>query len=139
MRTLLFSAALLTLTACQPSGNFEIVDPYLKAPLAGRDVGSAYMIFENRAFDLELMSVTSPETDTIEIHRTTRDERGIASMNRLDTLPLPYGESVKLEPGGLHLMLFGLTTNEAKDGVELTLTFDNGTEQIVEVRARADD
>jgi copper(I)-binding protein len=35
-------------------------------------------------------------------------------------------------------MLFGLTEDEAADGVELTLTFDNGTTQLVEVRARKD-
>jgi copper(I)-binding protein len=138
MRLPLLLTTLLLSTACQERGNFEIVDPYLKPPLAGRDVGSAYMRFENWAFDLELTEVTSPETDTIEIHKTTRDERGIASMNRLESLELPYGETLKLEPGGLHLMLFGLTEDEAEDGVELTLTFDNGTTQLVEVRARKD-
>ena len=43
----------------------------------------------------------------VEIH-TTREVEGYMRMERLDGLSLGPGESLRLEPGGTHLMLLGL-------------------------------
>ena len=136
--TLALAASTLAVPACQERGNFVIENPYIKPPLGGRDVGSAYMTFVNRAYDLELVAVTSPETSSIEIHETTRTDDGIARMERLDSLPIPRRGEVVLEPGGKHLMLFGLTADEAADGITVTLEFDDGSTYELELEPKAE-
>ena len=52
---------------------------------------------------------------------------GVASMQRLDRVPLPAGGRVTFAPGGFHLMLVGLTQAlKAGDAVPATLTFASG-------------
>ena len=138
MRGLLL-LGLVALAACGERENFRIYDPELRPPLGGRDVGAVYMEFQNFAFDLALVRAESPEASVIEMHETTRNEAGVASMEKLDRIDIPYGERTVLEKGGLHLMVFGLTAEEAEDGIELTLTFDDGSETTLTVRPKADD
>lgn len=54
----------------------------------------------------QLLSVTSPVIDRIEIHRMTM-RSGVMEMRALDKpLALAANKTVLLAPGGLHLMLF---------------------------------
>jgi len=55
-------------------------------------------------------------------------------MRKVETVPLPAGESVEFRPGGLHIMLFDLQRKlVAGDLFQLTLEFENSAEQIVDV------
>ena len=69
-------------------------------------MGVAYMTLQSPV-DTTLLEVTSPAADQIEIHKMSIN-KGVMQMRMLKTLPLPAGKAVKFEPGGLHLMLFGL-------------------------------
>ena len=126
MRHLLTSSLVLaTLSACTPAPEgVTISDPRLNPPLGGRDVGAAYMTFTNTGAPTAIVAVTSPEADSIELHESTRTD-GIARMDKRDTIPLPVGDTV-LQQGGLHLMIFGLTAEEAADGIVLDIQLDNG-------------
>ena len=117
--------ALAALIACTPAPEgVTISEPRLNPPLGGRDVGAAYMTFTNTGAPTAIVAVTSPEADFVELHESTRTN-GIARMDRRDTIPLPPGDTV-LQQGGLHLMIFGLTAEEAADGVVLDIQLDNG-------------
>lgn len=111
--------------------SFENVE--LRPPLGGRDVAAVYMDIRSPASDRRLLGASSPEAEVIEIHETTRDADGVASMRRLDSLLLPAGDTVVLQQGGLHLMVFGLTASEAADGIDLTLALDDGTSRTLTV------
>jgi periplasmic copper chaperone A len=86
-----------------------------------------------------LVAVTSPEVATIELHEMAKDGSGVMRMNRLDALPLPAsGEPVRLEPGGRHLMLFGVDPGVQPGGViDLHLQFASGRTEDRQARVIA--
>jgi len=58
-------------------------------------------------------------------------------MRRLERIEIPAGETLSLEPGGLHLMLIGLKEDLQPGGqVDLTLTFDDGAQTQVQAPVR---
>ena len=64
---------------------------------------------------------------------------GAMTMQPLDAIDLPAGETVVLEPGGLHMMMLDLAEPlESGEQFDLTLTLDNGDEVVVEVEVRED-
>jgi copper(I)-binding protein len=53
-------------------------------------------------------------------------------------IPLPPGETVKLQPGGFHIMLLGLSQGlTAGSNVPLTLTFEKAGSVQVDVPVEA--
>ncbi len=67
-------------------------------------------------------------------------EEGMASammMQEVGEIALPAGETVSLEPGGFHVMLLEIASPlELGQKFDLTLTFENGGEKVVEVQVR---
>lgn len=82
-----------------------------ETPLAG-GTGPGFLEIENTGSeDDRLLSATSPATRSMEIHEMV-DTDGRMQMRALPAgLPIPAGATVRLAPGGLHLMLIGV--NEA--------------------------
>ncbi|MGH1505483.1 MAG: copper chaperone PCu(A)C [Acidimicrobiales bacterium] len=65
------------------------------------------------------------------------DGMGAMTMQQLDVLDLPAGETVTLEPGGLHIMLLDLPDPlETGETFDLTLTTEDGDEIVVPVEVR---
>lgn len=115
------------LTAASFSATAESVlvnDPYVREPVPGRSMSAAFMTLINTSDELQrLVSVSAPWASSIEIH-THLHEDGVMKMRQIESLEVPAGESVTLEPGGLHLMLFGLKT-PLKSELPMTFCFDN--------------
>jgi copper(I)-binding protein len=66
-------------------------------------------------------SVTSPDFDSAEIHRSWVED-GVARMQPVRQLEVPSAGQVALEPGGYHLMLFDARQPlQAGDSVTLLL------------------
>ena len=58
-------------------------------------------------------------------------------MQPVDSIEIPAGESVELEPGGYHIMVLDLAADlVAGDTVEVTLTFDSGETQKVDAEVK---
>ncbi len=83
--------------------------------------------------------------DQAESHETvaaddSMHEEGMASammMQEVGEIALPAGETVSLEPGGFHVMLLEIASPlELGQKFDLTLTFENGGEKVVEVQVR---
>lgn len=87
--------------------------------------GAAYLTLTNKGAQADaLTSVASAAAEKVQIHSMEMDGT-IMRMRRLDALPLPAGEAVQLAPGGLHIMLIGLTAPlKVGDTVELKLSFE---------------
>jgi copper(I)-binding protein len=65
------------------------------------------------------------------------DDMGSMTMQPVDAVELPAGETVALEPGGYHVMLLDLVEPlEVGDTIEVTLTFESGAEQTVTAEVR---
>lgn len=77
-----------------------------------------------------LLSATTPAAGRVELHIHVRDG-DVMRMRPVPVIELPPGQAVTLQPGGLHLMLLGLTRPlRLGEAVPLTLTFERaGTVQ----------
>jgi copper(I)-binding protein len=62
---------------------------------------------------------------------------GMMTMQPVDRIEVPAGETVSLEPGGYHIMLLALADPlEVGATVELTLTFEVAGDQVVRAEVR---
>ncbi len=113
-------------------GGIIVKDAWVREAPPSAKVLAGYMVIENHT-DKEkvLVSVTSPAFDKIEVHKTVNKD-GIASMEQQKELPVAAQGNVKLEPGGLHLMLFNPgSAIKAGDNIAFTLKFANGSTSMV--------
>ncbi|MGN6694436.1 MAG: copper chaperone PCu(A)C [Aquihabitans sp.] len=104
------------------------------------------MVVENGTdTDDTLLSVSSPVAARTTIHRTETDDAGRSTMTEQEDLPVPADSEVTFAPGGLHVMLSGITKDlEVGDEVALTLTFEHAgpveaTAKVVEPGSVGDD
>lgn len=96
--------------------------------------GVAYLTIVNGGVARDrLLKVTSPSARSAALHRSVRRD-GIARMRPVPSVEIAPGESVVLEPGGLHIMLMGLTA-PLKQGqsISLSLVFERAGEFDIEV------
>ena len=99
----------------------EISGAWARATAPGQEVGAAFMTLKS-SDNASLESAASPIVKSVQIHRMSMDN-GVMKMRMLDSLPLPAGKSVKLDPDGLHLMLLGLKKPlKEGDKIEISLT-----------------
>lgn len=87
--------------------------------------GVVYMTIENGTDTYDrLLSVSSPVAEAAEIHQTKTDD-GVMRMRLQESLDIPAGKTVRLEPTGLHIMLVNLTRDLSEgDTFEVELEFE---------------
>lgn len=112
---------------------------WVRSAPPGADVLAAYMVLHNESEETRVLTeVSNPAFERIEIHKTEMHE-GMMKMIPQDSLSIPPGGSVTLEPGGLHLMLIGpKSVLKEGDEVDLLLKFSNGHSQRLKVPVKAD-
>ena len=135
--------ALMTLTlialaavpaVARPEATVEARDAWvLKAPPVVK-MHAGYLTLTNRgAAPRALVAVSSPAYGRIDMH-LAQTVGGVATMQPVAQVALQPGETVRFEPGGLHLMLMMPAPALAEAAsVTLRLTFDDGSE--VEIAA----
>jgi iron complex transport system substrate-binding protein len=106
----------------------------------GATVAAGYLAVTNRGRDPDrLDGASSPRAARVEMHES-RFDAGMARMRPVAGVPLAPGAAVRFEPGGLHLMLVGLTAPlVAGERVPLTLQFERAgpVAVVLEVRESA--
>ncbi|MBU2924060.1 copper chaperone PCu(A)C [Colwellia sp. 4_MG-2023] len=107
---------------------------YIRATIPGTSISSSYMEIENQSDStVSLLSVSSDISPRIEIHQHIMTD-GMMRMRKLDSLAIESKARVKLQPSGLHLMIFDVATPlNPKEQVELTLHFSNNVSVTMEV------
>ena len=96
-----------------------VEEGYVRKPIPGRSMSAAFMTIRNAGTEsFILTSATLEGAGSVEIHTHNHDE-GVMRMRQLHELEINAGEAVTLEPGGLHLMIFGI--KELPDSPELNL------------------
>lgn len=98
-------AGLLVSTAASAAG-IKIENAWARATAPGQKVGGAFVTLTADA-DAALVDAASPLATEVELHSMAMD-KGVMVMRRMERIDLPKGKAVTLEPGGLHIMLFGL-------------------------------
>jgi periplasmic copper chaperone A len=99
---------------------------------------AAYMTIRNRSEESDrLVSASSPAAGAVELHQTV-EEDGMTRMRRVDGIDIQADDTVRLEPGGLHVMLIDVSRRSVRgDSVELRLRFERAGE--IEIRAEVRD
>ncbi|MET3898813.1 copper(I)-binding protein [Devosia sp. UYZn731] len=107
-------------------GTLELSGGFARATLPNAPVGGAFVTITNKgATDDRLVSVSSPAADVGQIHDMSM-EGDVMKMRQLpDGVVIPAGETVTLEPAGLHMMFMGLKQPFVEgQTVKITLTFE---------------
>ena len=99
------AAALFALPACAAE-SIKLANAWVRAPAAGQTTLSAYVELTSDR-DAALVAAGSPAAARVELHSSTV-EGGVMRMRALPRIDLPAGQTVKLAPGGMHLMLIGV-------------------------------
>lgn len=108
------------------SSPISISKPWTRATPAAATVAAGYVELTNNGKEADRLIGGSIEgAKTVEVHTMTNDD-GVMRMRKLaDGVEIPAGGKVELKPGGLHLMLLGLSSGY-KEGetVKGTLSFE---------------
>ncbi|MBP0445539.1 copper chaperone PCu(A)C [Roseomonas sp. SSH11] len=122
--------------AAQPAG-ITVEQPWARAALQG-GTGGAFLTIRNAGSQPDrLLSASTPLARAVEIHETVR-EGDISRMRPVQALEVPGEGSVTLQPGGLHVMLLGLS-QALRPGttLPLTLAFERAGSVTVQVAVQA--
>jgi len=103
----------------------------------GSDVAAVYMTVRNPgAKPVSIVGVESSLASHAMIHET-KIEGGQSRMRPHEQLVVPPGQTIKFEPGGLHVMLHGLTQSVAVgQSVPLVLLLADGSKVQVAALVR---
>lgn len=136
----LFAALMLSLSPAQAHGDdhdggIEISNAWARK--TSRTVSAAiYLTVKNGGHHLEeITGASSDLANRTMIHRSF-EEDGVMRMEHAEGVPIAPGETFKLEPGGYHIMLMGLSAPlKEGDAFPITLSFKEAgdVEVIVEV------
>lgn len=134
-------ATLSTLVSAQALAEAEVraTDGWARATTPGARVAAAYFTLTNTGDEEhKLMKITTPVGDTVSVHMTSITEQGTARMWPMAVLAVGAGQTVKLQPGGLHVMIEGLKAPLVQgQKIPLTMKFDGGEPEftlVLEVR-----
>ena len=106
----------------------QVREPWAKATVPGQKVGGVYMEIVARE-NLRLTGVRSAVAEVAEVHQM-KMENGMMRMRKVAFLELPAGKTVKLEPGGYHIMLFDLRQSlVAGQKLKLELTVEDASKR----------
>ncbi len=139
MRRFLSILGLLLALAATPAaaedfklGQIHIDQPWARASIGQVKAGAAYMTLVNQGDEVDrLLLVDTPVAKRAELH-THLMEGGVMKMRQVQAIEIAPGEPTVLAPGGLHVMLMGLTAPLVEgDSFPMTLAFDKaGTVEI---------
>ena len=121
MKTALFAATVsLTLASCG-QGDVLFVEPdhINLSPVEGNP-SAGYVTLNGGPEDLSLEAVTADDAQRIELHETV-EQGGATTMNALKEVPIPAGGKVEFEPGGKHLMIWGVGNGSVNRGALKTV------------------
>ncbi len=127
-----FAAATGTVMAQSAAESTMVSDPYVRAVPPGQPNSASFLTLMNNSSEAHsLVGAESPAAKVVELHTHTM-ENGMMQMRQVEKIDLPAGETVSLQPGGLHIMMIELT-QELVPGqdVDITLKFEDGSEAQV--------
>ncbi len=134
----ILAASLLAGVSLSAVAQTKVDDAWVRTTVPGQPSSGAFMRITADS-DSKLLSVASPAANNVQIHEMSMTN-DVMRMGPVDSVPLPAGKTVSLDPDGYHVMLMGLV-EQIKEGdqVPLTLTIEDekGVRETVQVSAPA--
>ena len=108
------------------AGAVSVHDRWVRVTRANQNITAAYFTICNKTGrDLTLTSATSPAAKAVEIHQTSQDDQGRMRMRPVTNVPLAQNSHQALSPGGMHIMMIGLSEPILEgNALPMTLMFD---------------
>src|SRR5271165_5520403 len=114
------------------TGGLEVNNAWARATPGKSNVGAAYVTIQSPTAD-KLVAASTPVAKKAELHTMTMSGT-VMKMRPIAVVDIPAGQSVKLAPGGMHIMLMGLKVPlKAGQSFALTLTFAKAGTKTVDV------
>ncbi|WP_142847346.1 copper chaperone PCu(A)C [Telmatospirillum sp. J64-1] len=144
MKTILLAAGLAVAAFVQPAmaaeftaGSITVSEPWARATPPTARVGGGFMqIVNNGEQPDRLVGASSPIAPDVELHTHVR-EGEVMRMRPVDHIDLPPGETVSMQPGGLHVMFIGLEKPLVQDEVvPVTLEFEQAGSLEIQMEVR---
>jgi copper(I)-binding protein len=117
------------------AGDIVIESPWARATPKGTEVGSGYLMIQNKGAAPDRLTGGTADFAAVEVHQMT-SENGVSQMRELkDGLTIPAHGSVTLSPGGYHLMFTHLAHPLTKgESVKATFNFEHAGPLEVEFK-----
>lgn len=137
-RLTLVAMVALLVAACGSSDGVAVDNQWSRTSPMVTSAAAAYMDITASVEDRLIgASVDSSIAAAVEVHETSMNDEGAMMMQPVTGIDLPPGETVKLEPGGFHIMLLELVEPlETGQTYTLTLQFAESGDQEIEVEVR---
>lgn len=134
---LLLALPAISLASSHGNMGINIEDSYVRVVPPGQENTGAFMTIHNPTDKARsVVSAESSAAKIVELH-THIQEDGMMKMRRIEKIDIPAKGHTMLKPGGLHVMLIGLTQPiEEGKPVEITLVFANGERKTVKAAGR---
>jgi copper(I)-binding protein len=138
-------AALLGILLCAGTPAFagqadavRVHSPWLRAMPPGADMSAAFLRLSNTGkTPVRLVGAESAAAGSVELHGHSH-EGGVMRMRAVEGLDLPAGGELRLEPHGLHLMVFELKASpKPGERFPLMLRFADGSRLNVDALVRS--
>ncbi len=136
------ATAAITLMATPAGAIGAAVDPqianaWVRLPAVSSRPAAGFFVAKAGSINDALVGASSPMAERVEMHSMTMTD-GVMRMRAEQQFDLPMGSSLAFQPGGNHLMLFGMSADvKPGDRVPVTLEFKSGARVKVEAEARA--
>jgi len=139
MKARLCLIPLLAAVAVAAHAQVQVTDAWVRGTVAQQTTTGLF-------FDItsvqggRLVAASTPVARDVQLHTMTM-KGNVMTMRQVPAIDLPPGKTVKLEPNGLHVMMFGIThALSAGETVPATLTIEDakGKRETVQVQARVE-
>ena len=145
-------ALILVMAACSGDDDGVTVDgAWSRAGAATQETAAVYMDLSSADGDALIgVAIDSSIAGMVGIHQTvmmsddmsddsTADMGGAMTMDQVEQIAIPAGDSVALEPGGYHIMMMNLAGPLAVgETFDLTLQFETAGDVVVQVEVLED-
>ncbi|MEW4466441.1 copper chaperone PCu(A)C [Parasphingorhabdus sp. JC815] len=119
------SLAALFLNACGQGDVLLVEEAVVNLSPVEGNPSAGYFTVRGGPEDVSLVGVTADDVLRLEMHETV-EEDGVAKMRPVNNVPVPAGGTVKFEPGGKHLMIWGVGSGSIKRGtLRMIFIFSN--------------
>lgn len=120
------------------AGEIQIIHPHLTATSPAAKSAAGYLAIVNEGAEAERLLAVRADFAEAQLHLSEVGADGVARMSPVEAVEIPAGETVVLEPGGLHLMFMGLAAPLAEGQTRpATLVFEHAGELEVEFEVEA--